>query len=89
MKDIKWLLMTLVAVTFCACSEEDLDANSIFDSETVVEQNDFDKWLLENYTTPYNINFKYRFIVFSFPPFFDLLRSAAPVARHGSSAGPP
>lgn len=61
MKDIKWLLMTLVAVTFCACSEEDLDANSIFDSETVVEQNDFDKWLLENYTTPYNINFKYRF----------------------------
>lgn len=61
MKNIKWLFMTLVAVAFCACSEEDLDSKSIFDSGTVVEQNEFDKWLLNNYTTPYNINFKYRF----------------------------
>lgn len=61
MKNIKWLLMTLVAVAFCACSEEELDSKSIFDSETVVEQNEFDLWLLKNFTTPYNIDFKYRF----------------------------
>ena len=53
--------MTLVAVAFCACSEDELDSKSIFDSGTVVEQNEFDQWLLNNYTTPYNINFKYRF----------------------------
>ena len=61
MKNIKWLLMTLVAVAFSACSEEDLDSKSIFDSQTVVEQNEFDLWLLNNFTTPYNIDFKYRF----------------------------
>lgn len=61
MKNIKWLFMTLVAVAFYACSEEDLDSKSIFDSETVVERNEFDTWLLNNYTAPYNINFKYRF----------------------------
>lgn len=61
MKNIKWFFMTLVAVAFCACSEDDLDSKSIFDSETVMEQNEFDQWLLNNYTTPYNINFKYRF----------------------------
>lgn len=61
MKNIKWFFMTLVAVAFCACSEDELDSKSIFDSETVVEQNEFDQWLLNNYTTPYNIDFKYRF----------------------------
>ena len=61
MKNIKWFFMTLVAVAFCACSEDELDSKSIFDSGTVVEQNEFDQWLLNNYTTPYNINFKYRF----------------------------
>jgi len=42
-----------------SCQEKPLDPNSqILDSK--VERNDFDKWLLYNYTLPYNIEFKYR-----------------------------
>lgn len=61
MKNIKWLFIALVATTFWACSEDDLDKNSIFDNEIAAAQNEFDTWLLKNYTEPYNIDFKYRF----------------------------
>jgi len=51
------LLATLLAVS--SCQEKPLDSKSqIIDSK--VEMNDFDKWLLYNYTIPYNIEFKYR-----------------------------
>lgn len=61
MKNIKWFFIALLSLSIYACSEEDLDANSIFDSETAVPDNEFDTWLKKNYTDNYNIEFKYRF----------------------------
>lgn len=60
MKNIKWLFIAFATVALWSCSEDDLDSKSIFDGETVV-QNEFDTWLLRNFTEPYNIDFKYRF----------------------------
>lgn len=46
-------------LTLSSCQEKPLDSKSqIIDSK--VEMNEFDKWLLYNYTLPYNIDFKYR-----------------------------
>lgn len=46
-------------LTISSCQEKPLDSQSqIIDSK--VEMNDFDRWLLYNYTIPYNIDFKYR-----------------------------
>lgn len=47
-------------MTLWSCKEDDLDPNSIFGQESGVT-NEFDNWLLKNYTNEYNINFKYRF----------------------------
>ena len=48
-----------MAVSFIACEEKPLDPESqILDSK--VEENEFDKWLVDNYIEPYNIMFKYR-----------------------------
>ena len=59
-KYIKYLAIAAFAVFAASCHEKPLDyCNSqIIDSK--VEQNDFDKWLVENYIEPYNIMFKYR-----------------------------
>lgn len=58
MKKIIILVTIIVAGLFSACSEEKL-GDSIFDT-TERARNEFDKWLLYNYTYPYNIDFKYR-----------------------------
>ena len=58
---IKYLFFAAAAFLFGACSEDELDSKSIFSDESVVEANDFDKWLEKNYVEPYNIQFKYRF----------------------------
>lgn len=60
MKMIKLLICFAIITLMGACSEESLDPNSIFETESP-ERNEFDKWLLENYTIPYNIDFKYRY----------------------------
>ena len=60
MKNIAWLFTTIVVVGLWACSEDNLDSTSIFDTDTTVK-NEFDEWLQKNYTAPYNIEFKYRF----------------------------
>lgn len=60
MKIIKLFLAFATVALLGACSEEALDSRSIFDTK-VPEQNLFDKWLLANYTMPYNINFNYRY----------------------------
>ena len=61
MKYIKiFFLLSVVAATLASCNKDELDSQSIFDT-TPVERNEFDKWLLANYTAPYNISFLYRY----------------------------
>lgn len=50
----------LAAVSFSACQKDVLSENSVIKVE-VAPQNDFDRWLVDNYVNPYNIDFKYRF----------------------------
>ena len=62
MKQLIGIFVALATLSLWSCSEEDLDPNSIFGgTETGTVPNEFDTWLLENYTEPYNIEFKYRF----------------------------
>lgn len=62
MKQLIGIFIVLATLTLWSCSEDDLDPNSIFGkTETGTVSNEFDTWLLENYTEPYNIEFKYRF----------------------------
>jgi len=60
-KNIIYILFAgLMAWGFSSCSEDDLSGTSVFnDVETI--RNDFDKWIDANYTTPYNIQFMYRY----------------------------
>lgn len=61
MKHIKYLLLLLLSVTLLwSCEEPALNDNSIFGNERE-ELNEFDVWLYDNYTEPYNIEVKYRF----------------------------
>lgn len=52
-------LIAFATCIFTSCSDDDLDKNSIYDT-TSPERTVFDKWLLNNYTYPYNIDFKYK-----------------------------
>lgn len=62
MKQLIGIFIALATLSLWSCSEDDLDSNSIFGgTETGKVPNEFDTWLLDNYTTPYNIEFKYRF----------------------------
>lgn len=62
MKNIKFILSLLIAsAMFWSCADEQLDAESIFKDEVIGVSNEFDTWLYNNYTVPYNIQFKYRF----------------------------
>lgn len=60
----KYITYLLVALTLTggitACNDDDLSPESLFDQEAPY-RTAFDKWLLDNYVTPYNIDFKYRF----------------------------
>lgn len=60
-KYILYILMFVATASLGSCnSDDDIDtANSIFDTTTQREMNDFDKWLLDNYVYPYNIQLKY------------------------------
>lgn len=48
------------ATLFSACQEEKLNPESVINVDTI-PQNEFDNWLMDNFVTPYNIDFKYRF----------------------------
>ncbi len=54
-----YILAFIIAGFFWSCSDDDLNSKSIFDTSEA-ERNEFDEWLLENYTYAYNIDFKYR-----------------------------
>lgn len=60
MKTIKIFLILALVATGWSCSEDELDSKSIFDT-SIPERNEFDTWILENYTKPYNIDFKYKY----------------------------
>ena len=48
-----------MSLGFNSCSEDNPSSDSIFGGKTVHRDN-FDKWLLANYTYPYNIDVKYK-----------------------------
>jgi substrate import-associated zinc metallohydrolase lipoprotein len=54
-----YLMLLLVSVALWSCKEEELSSESIFKDSTA-PQTDFDRWLLSNFTYPYNITFKYK-----------------------------
>lgn len=59
-KYIKYLAIAAFAVFAASCYEKPLDYCNSQIIDSAVEQNDFDKWLEENFVEPYNIDFKYR-----------------------------
>lgn len=64
MNKIYYLVVAIVAlVSFVSCNNDtDLDHKSIFpDGVDKTTQNEFDLWVLDNYTYPYNIQFEYRY----------------------------
>lgn len=54
-----YLVLFLLTGIFWSCQEDKLNSESIFKDSTA-PQSEFDKWLLSNYTYPYNIIFKYK-----------------------------
>lgn len=52
-------LMTIAAFSFVGCSNDDISDSSIFPTDEV-QRSEFDKWVLENYTYPYNVDLKYK-----------------------------
>lgn len=64
MNKIYYLIMAFTTlVSFVSCGNDgELDSKSIFpDGVDTSTQNDFDRWVLNNYTYPYNIQFEYRY----------------------------
>lgn len=54
------IMMVLAAgMTLVSCSKDEPSGKSIFADETV-KRDSLDQWLYENYTLPYNVNFKYK-----------------------------
>ncbi|MDR0691912.1 MAG: putative zinc-binding metallopeptidase [Prevotellaceae bacterium] len=58
-KIILYLFAWSLLVGAWSCNKNEISSNSIFDAPAA-PQNAFDKWLLMNYTYPYNIDFKYK-----------------------------
>lgn len=55
-----YIFAAVLALVASSCQKEVLSENSVIKVETTI-QNDFDKWLVNNFVNPYNIEFKYRF----------------------------
>lgn len=58
-QNIIWLVALLTIFGGWSCSEDKLDSGTNF-STAPIARNEFDRWLLKNYTYPYNIDFQYR-----------------------------
>ena len=52
--------LALLTLAMAACNSDDIDSESVITADSY-EQNEFDKWLEENFRNPYNIDFKYRY----------------------------
>ena len=60
MKKAYFIILLLTNIILSSCNSDSIDTeNSIFSTEEI-ERNTFDKWLLNNYIYPYNIEVKYR-----------------------------
>ena len=51
--------LTSGAYSLAACSDDSPKGSSIFNT-SMVKRNSFEKWLVQNYTNPYNIRYSYR-----------------------------
>ena len=61
MKTTRITAMAVAALLLTAsCSNESLSPESVL-ADVAAERNEFDNWLMENYTKPYNIDFIYRY----------------------------
>ncbi|HXK75301.1 MAG TPA: putative zinc-binding metallopeptidase [Bacteroidaceae bacterium] len=61
MKILKYILLLGIVSIFASCSEDSLDSESIFKDEKTTP-NALDTWLSDNYTSPFNIRFNYRYV---------------------------
>jgi len=61
MKRNRLYILIIGILTITSCTEDKLNPVSQI-KDPIVAQNDFDKWLYANFTVPYNIDFKYRFV---------------------------
>lgn len=61
MRKYIYILLFAASLTVSACSEDELDDKSIFNTEAP-ERDTFDTWLFLNYVVPYNIQFNYKYI---------------------------
>lgn len=56
----------LASLAFTSCSEETLSDTSVIPDgsfgQTAENDSEFDKWIKDNYTTPYNIRLQYRYL---------------------------
>ena len=60
-KNILYILpLLMLALGLASCSEDSLKSESVITADTY-KQNQFDKWLEQNFRKPYNIDFKYRY----------------------------
>lgn len=59
-KNLYIIPLMLLSLVLVSCSSDDIDSKSVITADSY-EQNDFDKWLEENFRNPYNIDFKYRY----------------------------
>ena len=55
---IKYMIFAGVLFTTYSCNKDELDSESIFDT-TSPERNEFDKWIYDSLTVPYNIVLDY------------------------------
>jgi substrate import-associated zinc metallohydrolase lipoprotein len=60
-KHILYLVpLLLLSLTLTSCSKDELKSESVITTDSYTP-NEFDKWLVENFRNPYNIDFKYRY----------------------------
>lgn len=61
-RNIIYFIIILFTLSFISCDNDDVDKkNSVFDEEDLELQSEFDRWLYDNYVSPYNITLDYKF----------------------------
>lgn len=52
------MLIAAALMALSSCYKDEPDRNhSIYDDNDIPQRNEFDRWLMKNYTFPYNIEF--------------------------------